>query len=90
METKNRRYEFEGEAVNADDGNTGLVIDVQKGNKPKDWFMRQGLLIQGADEGTEHHIRTFIPIKKEDNLKMAQIGLELIQMALWNETEKED
>jgi hypothetical protein len=93
METHEERYEFVGEDVTGKKSDEALVVDVVLDSSdmplPKG---QQGLLIMGADEGMDskgnelgHQPRTWIPFKDEDNLKLAQMGLELIEQALYQE-----
>lgn len=91
MEEHNKRYEIDFDSVHPH--HSGIVIDVIATTDGKDLITKdkRGLLFCSEDkgEGKEHEVWGFLEFKDVDNLKLAQMGLELIQQAMGREVLEE-
>ena len=89
MKLKNERYEIDFEDSLTE--HKGIAIDVVAIRDKKNLLTKgmKGLLFMSEDKGGEegHEVWNFIEFKDEENLQLAQMGLELLQMALGKESE---
>lgn len=94
MNEHNERYEIFFDRIHKD--HSGLMIDVIAKESKEDLLPqtkgKRGLLFCSEDkgEGKEHEIWGFFEFKDNSNLKLAQMGFELILEAMGRESEENE